>query len=938
MEWIDLAPNTLLCGFVTINTTNDMKTTLPKRNLTRTRILGMVFKSSLSNFLFLLLLLLASVPLQSKAQSYFELLESNLCQPADPTVNCTANSADVVGAYIALEDGTKITDDNIPSGNHNAYVFLNVVKIGNKYDLYAQFDLVIYNATTGQKTSDFIQAFAGGTIQTGDYRIYQEIPNYIVNGEINSLVGIENMIVGWDNTDNNTPTCLTGNYSACNAQIPDIIAQGPFIVVPQSDEINCNGETTSVEFIVSGGKAPYSITFNGETKNTTSTVVFENVSAGSLYYEASDSDGHFDDGTLVITEPMAIEANPTVTTPIDCSGETATIALNGSGGTSPLTYTLTSDGRSNETGIFSDVPAGAGQIYTITDANDCYFEGTFDVTPGDGEAPTGTAPDGTTGINACYIDEFTPPVGTPVFDAIAVASNYSDPGGVTAELTNTSVTGTNCSWEVIYTFRVFDNCSNELINQQIVHSGSDQDPATGITPSGVANINACASETEIDGLYPTANDEAAIEAAYSDDCGTVTAAFVSQTLTGGQCNWTLVRTYNIFDGCAANDFTVEMTYSGSDQDPAIGITPSGVANINACANETEIDGLYPTADDEAAIEAAYSDDCGTVTAAFVSQTLTGGQCNWTLVRTYNISDGCAANDFTVEMTYSGSDQDPATGITPSGVANINACANETEIDGLYPTEDDEAAIETAYSDDCGTVTASFVSQILTGGQCNWTLVRTYNISDGCSANDFTVEMTYSGSDQDPATGITASGVANINACANETEIDGLYPTADDEAAIEAAYSDDCGTVTAAFVSQTLTGGQCNWTLVRTYNISDGCAANDFTVEMTYSGSDQDPATGITPSGVANINACANETEIDELYPTEDDEAAIEAAYSDDCGTVTASFVSQTLTGGQCNWTLVRTYNISDGCAANDFTVEMTYSGSDQDPATGITPS
>ncbi len=470
----------------------------------------------------------------------------------------------------------------------------------------------------------------------------------------------------------------------------------------------------------------------------------------------------------------------------------------------------------------------------------------------------------------------------------------------------------------------------------MTYSGYDQDPATGTTPAGVANINACANETEIDGLYPTADDEAAIEAAYTDDCGTVTASFVSQTLTGGQCEWTLVRTYNISDGCADNDFTVTMTYSGYDQDPANGTTPAGVANINACANETEIDGLYPTADDEAAIEAAYTDDCGTVTASFVSQTLTGGQCEWTLVRTYNISDGCADNDFTVTMTYSGYDQDPATGTTPAGVANINACANETEIDGMYPTADDEAAIEAAYTDDCGTVTASFVSQTLTGGQCEWTLVRTYNISDGCADNDFTVTMTYSGYDQDPANGTTPAGVANINACANETEIDGLYPTADDEAAIEAAYTDDCGTVTASFVSQTLTGGQCEWTLVRTYNISDGCANNDFTVTMTYSGYDQDPATGTTPAGVANINACANETKIDGMYPTADDEAAIEAAYTDDCGTVTASFVSQTLTGGQCEWTLVRTYNISDGCTDNDFTVTMTYSGYDQDPPSLIT--
>ncbi|MEQ3796465.1 hypothetical protein AAFP94_14875, partial [Flavobacteriaceae bacterium MJ-SS4] len=169
-----------------------------------------------------------------------------------------------------------------------------------------------------------------------------------------------------------------------------------------------------------------------------------------------------------------------------------------------------------------------------------------------------------------------------------------------------------------------------------------------------SGINACADETEIDGIVTTATDVAAIEAAYSDDCGTVTASFVSQTLSGDQCSWSLERTYNISDGCPANDFTVTITHSGSDQDAATGATPAGTSGINACADETEIDGIVTTATDVAAIEAAYSDDCGTVTASFVSQTLSGDQCSWSLERTYNISDGCPANDFTVTITHSGS--------------------------------------------------------------------------------------------------------------------------------------------------------------------------------------------------------------------------------------------------------------------------------------------
>ena len=118
----------------------------------------------------------------------------------------------------------------------------------------------------------------------------------------------------------------------------------------------------------------------------------------------------------------------------------------------------------------------------------------------------------------------------------------------------------------------------------ITHSGSDQDAATGTTPTGTSGINACASESEIDGIVTTSADEAAIEAAYSDDWSAVAATFVRETLTGDQCSWSLERTYTISDGCPANNFDVTITHSGSDQDAATGTTPTGTSGINAWAS------------------------------------------------------------------------------------------------------------------------------------------------------------------------------------------------------------------------------------------------------------------------------------------------------------------------------------------------------------------
>src|SRR5687768_5490754 len=457
----------------------------------------------------------------------------------------------------------------------------------------------------------------------------------------------------------------------------------------------------------------------------------------------------------------------------------------------------------------------------------------------------------------------------------------------------------------------------------MVYSGSDEDPATGTTPAPVTDINACMSIAEIEGLYPKAADETALETAYTDDCGTVTATFGSESFTMGstQCAWTLNRIYTISDGCAANNFDVTMAYSGGDEDPATGTTPAPVTDINACMSIAEIEGLYPKAADETALETAYTDDCGTVTATFGSESFTMGstQCAWTLNRIYTISDGCAANNFDVTMAYSGGDEDPATGTTPAPVTDINACMSIAEIEGLYPKAADETALETAYTDDCGTVTATFGSESFTMGstQCAWTLNRIYTISDGCAANNFDVTMVRSEEGGVGTEGTTPAPVTDINACMSIAEIEGLYPKGADETALETAYTDDCGTVTATFGSESFTMGstQCAWTLNRIYTISDGCAANNFDVTMVYSGGDEDPATGTTPAPVTDINACMSIAEIEGLYPIPTRRSSDLTAYTDDCGTVTATFGSESFTMGstQCAWTLNRIYTISDGC-------------------------
>src|SRR5688500_18307763 len=243
---------------------------------------------------------------------------------------------------------------------------------------------------------------------------------------------------------------------------------------------------------------------------------------------------------------------------------------------------------------------------------------------------------------------------------------------------------------------------------------------------------------ELEGLYREAEAFLHDALPISDDCGTVTATFGSESFTMGstQCAWTLNRIYTSSDGCAANNFDVTMVYSGGDEDPATGTTPAPVTDINACMSIAEIEGLYPKAADETALETAYTDDCGTVTATFGSESFTMGstQCAWTLNRIYTISDGCAANNFDVTMVYSGGDDTaPAfTGTiddtTVPGCDPNSAPDAETTVAGLEALSGDLEITDCAAD---GSLIVNYNDEVVSGPS-PLVITRTYTITDPCT--------------------------------------------------------------------------------------------------------------------------------------------------------------------------------------------------------------
>src|SRR5207247_2088571 len=109
----------------------------------------------------------------------------------------------------------------------------------------------------------------------------------------------------------------------------------------------CNGGGSTVTVSASGGTGPY-----------TGTGTFSHA-AGPYSYTVTDANSCTATTTGTISEPSAVTASSSETTPIACNGGNAVITVSASGGTPGYTGT----------GTFSH--AAGSYSYTVTDSNGC---------------------------------------------------------------------------------------------------------------------------------------------------------------------------------------------------------------------------------------------------------------------------------------------------------------------------------------------------------------------------------------------------------------------------------------------------------------------------------------------------------------------------------------------------------------------------------------
>ena len=286
--------------------------------------------------------------------------------------------------------------------------------------------------------------------------------------------------------------------------------------------------------------------------------------------------------------------------------------------------------------------------------------------------------------------------------------------------------------------------------------------------------------------------EADVAAAYTDNCGgTVTANLVSSPTSGDDCMWSIEYTYEVSDECS-NTTTTTITYTGGDSeaptliDPTMDCSSLDMTGVNECLVDAE--GYDPTVL-ESNVAALYEDNCDdNLTASFTNETAgaSNTDCSWSFTYEFSIQDACG-NSVLCEVSRSGSDQDAPTliGNLPPDGDQGNVCLDDA------PDAPSESSIASAYTDNCGSVSATLEDTETTGTDCSWTVTYTYEVSDEC-ANTTTVVFEYTGGDTEaPMLDGTLPGGNVGNVCLADA------PAAPAGSVIADEFTDNCGLVSAS---------------------------------------------------------------------------------------------------------------------------------------------
>ena len=433
-------------------------------------------------------------------------------------------------------------------------------------------------------------------------------------------------------------------------------------------------------------------------------------------------------------------------------------------------------------------------------------------------------------------------------------------GVVTVAFMSETPSGEGCTSSIERIWMAEDECGNRSFCTQIITITDSQAPVLSGTPD--ANVTA-----ECD------NVPAVASVSVSDNCDDSVVVNFTETTTPGSCigDYTITRTWTAEDECG-NETSFTQTISVVDSTaPVFDAFPVYIA---AQCDETT---PMPTA----------TDNCSGVTISIYSEVLNSGGCIGVITRTYRAIDGCGNFADLVQFITLQDNTAPTLNNVPAETSlqcnevNLGTNGNYFGVAPVTASDNCDESVDITYSEQV----------IATDDNCeaSFDIIRTWIATDDCENAD------------------TASQVIHIIDTTNPW-FASLPETItidcdDDVPAVEIPEAfDNCADVVVTYVGEETLAGSCpqNYTIIRVFRAIDGCG-NQAVESQTI----------VVRDITAPVFSQENQTTF--TYECGAEIPAIEPSATDNCGTITYSFVDGEPTGTGCLQTIVRTWTAQDEC-------------------------
>ncbi|MDW3204214.1 MAG: tandem-95 repeat protein [Alphaproteobacteria bacterium] len=441
---------------------------------------------------------------------------------------------------------------------------------------------------------------------------------------------------------------------------------------------------------------------------------------------------------------------------------------------------------------------------------------------------------------------------------LSVSYNVVDGnGGVVANTAQVVIEGRNDAPDVVQIIRVFGE-DNPVFAIDLLIDQSDVDASDTLS---AVNLQQVANGSRIVGATIDANGNLVFAAGQFED------------LDDGESE-VLSFTYDVSDGTTTTQNTVQVTINGSNDAPVVSAVTrtfgedSATFTVDLLAGQSDVDGeplsavnLQQVANGSRIVNASIDADGNLIITAGQFENLDDGESE-VLSFTYDVSDGTTTTQNTVQVTITGSNDAPSVAAIAttrgedSGAVSVNLLTGQTDVDVEALSA---ASLAQTGGRNVGATIDANGNLVFAAGQFedlddgeSEVLSFTYDVSDGTTTTQNTVQVTINGSNDAPVVSAVTrtfgedSATFTVDLLAGQSDVDGeplsavnLQQVANGSRDVGATIDADGNLVFAAGQFEDLAAGQSE-VLSFTYGVSDGTTTTQNTVSVTITGTNDAP--------------------------------------------------------------------------------------------------